>query len=498
MRLRLLYLAALSSLLLSCSDDQPIVDESGLLLRAQRWQDPGIYDAQGRYMLMRGVNLNTLGDYWEANASIPATAPYEADHFRLMASYGFNVVRLIFNWSALEPQPGQYDQVYIDRLIQAIEDAATYGVYVILDMHQDAWSKHVFTPTSEICEPSLRPAKGWDGAPLWATLTEDAATCSDGRRESVPAVQVAFKNFWNNVDGIQDHCIDAWEELVRQTAHYPTVLGYDAFNEPSLGSGGYFSQGERYNKFLSKLVDGIREAESSVRGFEHVFFFETTVTWSGEEVPFTPSFSFTQDENIVFAPHNYFEVIIHDLLTLEQGAELYQNLANTYGTHCFIGEWGVFGNPESLKPKLKRFANVEDQYFMGSTWWQWCQAPGDPHGISWDGDQYSQVSLHLLEVAADGSYTGEVNEVFLDVLSRARPVAIHGQPLTLEGGPDLGYMSFRGNAGSQGVTKLWVPDRGTEASIMGTNVELIAFEPVEGGYFISVNCAGIYTVELTY
>ncbi len=251
------------------------------------------------------------------------------------------------------------------RLQQVIEDAADHGIYVLLDMHQDAWSKHIVSPAEENCES---PSNGWDGAPLWATIDEGASTCTDGRRESAPIIFTSFRNFWNNTDGIQDAFIAMWQELVRHTAHYSTVLGYDAFNEPSLGNGNLFSQANNYARFLDKLVEAIRDTEHEVGGFEHIFFFETTITWNGQEVPTIPTFGFTNESNLVFAPHNYFEVIIQDIFTLEQGAALFQGLADQFGTHCFIGEWGVFGNPTSQLPKMKRFAAAEDHHFMGSTW----------------------------------------------------------------------------------------------------------------------------------
>lgn len=480
--------------LAACSDDQGGDGQHELLLRAQRWEDPGIYDSRGRFLLLRGVNLNTLGDYWAANPGVPPTAAYEPAHFGLMAEYGFNVVRLLMHWSAIEPERGVIDFAYIDRIAQAVEDAAEHGIYVMLDMHQDAWGKYIATPPGETCE---YPSKGWDGAPQWATLTEGASTCTEsGRRESAPAVYHAFGNFWENTDGIQDHFIAAWQEVVRATAHYPTLLGYDLLNEPSLGEGPFDEQADLYNAFLKRMVRAVREAERSAGGLEHLVFFETTVGWNGQEIPLTPAFDFTQDRNIVFAPHNYFEVIIQGLLTLEQGAALYNNLAHGYGTHCFIGEWGVFGDPATDRDKLLRFAAVEDQFLMGSTWWQWCQAPGDPHGISYDGTQYGETSLHLLEVSADGSYTGVRNETWLSVLSRARPLAIHGKPIRLESDADAGTMYLKAYAPHVGATELWIPGSGAEPVISGTNISRVKTEAVPGGYRASMQVEGVYEIEV--
>lgn len=55
----------------------------------------------------------------------------------------------------MEPQPGVYDDAYLGRVKEVVEQAEKYGIYVFLDMHQDLYS-----------------VKFIDGAPVWATLDE--------------------------------------------------------------------------------------------------------------------------------------------------------------------------------------------------------------------------------------------------------------------------------------------------------------------------------------
>src|SRR6478672_9692666 len=78
-------------------------------LHAERGSDPAIVTADGRQVLLRGVNVNQLGDYWQQNASLPSTIPLTAADFAGIHSLGMNVVRLIVHWSKLEPQRGVYD-----------------------------------------------------------------------------------------------------------------------------------------------------------------------------------------------------------------------------------------------------------------------------------------------------------------------------------------------------------------------------------------------------
>jgi len=473
-------------------EEKPVKED---ILYAVRGNQPGIFDKDGRFVLLRGVNYNVLGDYWQANPEIPATAPYDADQFRIMASYGFNCVRLLFSWSLLEPQPGQYNQDYIGKINQAILDAQQHGIYIMLDLHQDAYGKYIATPKDVACE---LPGKGWDGAPQWATLTDDASTCREsGDRESAPAVYHAWQNLWDNKNGIQDNLINAWAALISKVGHHKNVLGYDLINEPSLGYSSLKDQQNKLSTFYGQLIRKIRETEKQNGIAERIVFFEPAVTFAGQQIPAVVGSNFTNDNNIVFAPHNYFEVIT-TLLTVEQGYTLYSTLAKAYQAYCLIGEWGVYDRPEEGVAKLKRFAQQEDQYLMGSTIWQWSQAPGDPHSISWDGKTYEASSLHMVEVSSNGMYTGVRNTVFLKVLGRARPLAVHGKSINFTSDPDSGIMKLSANADQPGITEVWIPDFFGTPKISGTNSTLTKLETVEGGYKASLEVKDKYTIEIGY
>ncbi len=471
-------------------------DVSEKLLHAVRGGDlPGLYDQQGRYVILRGVNYNVLGDYWAANPAVPPSKAYDKNDFKMMAKYGINCVRLLFSWSKLEPEKGVYDNTYIQKIKQAIEDAAENNIYVLIDMHQDAWGKYIATPAGAACDI---PNKGWDGAPQWATITDGESTCTpDGARESAPAVVHAFQNFWDNTDGIQDACVNAWAALVKQTAKYPNVIGYDLLNEPSLGYKEINQEARKLSDFYGRCTQAIRTAEKEANAYEHAIFFEMSVNWNGQPIPFIPFPDFTDDKNIVFAPHTYFEAI-SDQLTIEQGLDLMNVLSKMYNAGTLIGEFGFFNNPVENAEKYKRYAKKEDAYFMSSTWWQWCQAPGDPHGISWDGTQYDNTSMHLIELDKNAVPTGNINDFLLKILSRSKPLAIHGRPIKLESNPDDGTMLLQANSTQKGTTTLWIPDRFGEPIINGDNVLSADLEKVEGGYNAKVQVTGQYKIQVSF
>ena len=101
-------------------------------------------------MIFRGVNL-------AANAKFPPFIPFEEPKWwDLLVSWGFNMVRLTLYWEAIEPEPEVYDQTYLSKVGKMVEQASKRGIYVLLDMHQDLYSRWLHGDVSG------------DGAPYWA------------------------------------------------------------------------------------------------------------------------------------------------------------------------------------------------------------------------------------------------------------------------------------------------------------------------------------------
>ncbi|CAH7668794.1 family 5 glycoside hydrolase [Phakopsora pachyrhizi] len=67
----------------------------------------------------------------------------EADHYlNQITSWGYNLIRLVVCWESIEHSgPGQYDLDYINYLVRLVEICQTHQLRVIVDCHQDVWSR---------------------------------------------------------------------------------------------------------------------------------------------------------------------------------------------------------------------------------------------------------------------------------------------------------------------------------------------------------------------
>lgn len=180
-------------------------------------------DAQGRALTVHGFNM------------VAKLAPYTAqsvgfgdDDARFLADNGFNLVRLGIMWSAVEPEPGRYDDEYLDEVAETVRTLAKHRIYTLIDFHQDAYSEPV----------------GGQGFPEWAVNTKLAGVVpvpNVDSREANLAHYVAWDNFWANTtapDGapLWDRFALFWQHVAQRFANEPWVIGYDLMNEPVPGT----------------------------------------------------------------------------------------------------------------------------------------------------------------------------------------------------------------------------------------------------------------------
>ena len=425
-----------------------------------------IVDANGGTVILRGVGVKQLGDYFQGHPDIPPTLPLERRDFEQMEALGLNSVRLVVSWSFLEPVRGVYDETYIDRVKEAVEWARESGIYVILDMHQDAWGKYIATPPAMECTEPLSNNIGWDGAPEWATITDGLSPCKLETRELAPAVMRAWQSFWEDRDGIQQHFVDTWARLASEFTGDPVIAGYNILNEPNWG--------ERYRDVVNiykpemhrRCLEAIRRTEGD--GHHKIIFFEPSALWSF--YPKEKPVPFTDDPDIVYAPHIYNSIngvlrdlIGRDLVSVEMNFENAAKEAQAYGSPFWFGEW--WGSNRDF---AGRVAALEDAFQVGSARWIWKVSCGDPHIMAgcWPNCQglreFTQGSVFNIRCGDPDNPTGvELGYHETDAVILARPYPrSFPSPAIYQVNPDDRTIEMQGVSPGSVPLVVWIPGDG--------------------------------------
>lgn len=195
----------------------PVADRPVWPLAGQgRW----VTDAQGRVVIVHGVNLTAGAAPWQVTA-----AGFGDDDAALLARAGFAAVRLAVVPAAVMPRPGAVDRRYLDGVLRTVRLLARHGLMTMVVLHQEQWG----------------PRYLGSGLPGWMTL--DDRTPSGPRRRAPggyvtnPALARAFQSFWANRSGPGDVGLeDRWTQIAgavaRRLAHEHTLVGYDLMNAP--------------------------------------------------------------------------------------------------------------------------------------------------------------------------------------------------------------------------------------------------------------------------
>jgi endoglycosylceramidase len=414
-------------------------------LHATHGKNAAIRNEDGAQVLLRGINVNGLAEYYQPNAAYPAVLPQDRGDFKRIAGLGFNSVRLLVSWSRLQPTRGSYDTAYVAKVKQAVRWAADHGMYSIIDMHQDAWGLAVDTPIGTTCPDGTHPNNGWDGAPAWATITDGASTCTPLEREVAPAVRNAWQHFYDDTSGIQTQLVQTWGRLAKDFARNSNVAGFDLLNEPGFGDSLMDTAG--LSRFYDRAIKAIRQGERKGRGFSHIVFWEPSVMWSANGTWVTPEPGFSKDENLVFAPHIYSESLNGS--SISEGFANAAEVAAEHGHPVWSGEWGFFpSDPDEAATEVEDYAEAEDAAAYGGAWWVWEQACGNPHMIGAPGGQPNPISQSLVRFSCPGDTSLGIPSTFGDVLSRTVPRAVPGRITKLTSNGRTGRFELRGAHGA--------------------------------------------------
>ena len=157
-----------------------------------------------------------------------------------MKQWGLNGIRLGVMWPGVQPKEDYFNQTYIQTMVDLVNLAGRYGVYTLVEFHQDLFSE-------KFCA---------DGVPMWAIprrvydsfprpLTREKTqwnnetglpsyqTCGKfpwGQFYFTKAVNEGFGHLWNNKDGLLDKFATYWKKVAEAFKDNPYVIAYELIN----------------------------------------------------------------------------------------------------------------------------------------------------------------------------------------------------------------------------------------------------------------------------
>ena len=269
---------------------------------------------------------------------MPVTSEFNAftsladEDLSLLRSLGCNVLRVGVMWPGVEPSRGQYNLTYLQALADLTSRASAYGIYSVLDMHQDDLSEL-------FCG---------EGIPLWAAdralaaaresgqwvlpfpspvelLPWDASHFETSTGYALPTKQACARHDWPSYQLAQATGVGyqmlytlpeltlAWADMWRTVASFfrghTEVLGYEIINEPFAGNPYQHPSrvlpGVSDRELLQPAYDSVSSAIRSVHPDALVLF--AGVTWDDLGTGFTHPPGGAQFANFSVSAFHYYE-----------------------------------------------------------------------------------------------------------------------------------------------------------------------------------------------
>lgn len=356
----------------------------------------------GKQVLLQGINFvckeKEMGYLWPEHEKL----------FEWFAECGFNMIRLGIFWDAVEPEPGKYDEEYLEKIRNVIMDAGKNRLYVLVDMHQDLWS-----------------VRYGDGAPDWATITDgaehpsDCAMWFDAYLRS-DAVIHAADHFWRNDraedgTGLIDHYADMWGYIAERLSGCDNIVGYEPMNEPFMGSlareafrmaeektkekypgfdfasmAGITPESQAYMgrivgeafmefdkgtlmPFYQKMNDALREKTDIALVTGGNIYCSSDFPSGIDRV----SGRNGEESQQIYAPHGYDSVVDSDRyenFSMENIERLFANKRAMQEQLCMpviVGEWGAFPSREFTNRLIDHMNGILEKYLWSSAYWQY-------------------------------------------------------------------------------------------------------------------------------
>ena len=389
-----------------------------------------LVDTQGRTVLLHGLNARINGvfdvafsDGRQPNEIVPAFTSDDASQIRAL---GFNALRLPIQWSAIEPTAdGGFDDSYLDKVAAVTALCKTAGLLVLLDFHQDAYSKEI----------------GEDGAPLWAivpaptalyggpmggTLPDGATSPDLGTRRNSAQVGAAFATFFDELDAgtpgqaLRDRFTTMAAHVATRFANDPAVFGIELYNEP-------ISSDQNLHPFYLEVIGALRAVAKN-----KLLLWEPSVI-RNELDQASLGDGTSLGAGTVYAPHVYTDAFVGGTDFTEQSLSTSNTNAraeaDSWGAPLVITEWGYGPTGARFADYVHYQQDLQDQVRASAFFWLWKESSQGNWGFFNEADgglvQRADVVQAMARARVE-SVSGVLESVAFDVTAQRLEVHFTG------------------------------------------------------------------------
>lgn len=364
-----------------------------------------LVDAEGRVIFLHGVNARVNGvfdvTFDDGRIELEPIPEFTAEDATAMRAMGFNALRLPINWSGLEPVDGKgFNEAYLDKVSAVVALVESAKFKVLIDFHQDAYSKEI----------------GEDGAPLWAIkppptkLLQGPLTDLEARRSSSQVLQAFSTFFGDSSDGtaLRTRFAAAVKHVAARFAGRDAVIGIEIMNEPIA------DDKSQLDRLHDEVITAIRAADPG-----RLAFFEPDALRNF--IDRAPLSSRSPWPGTVYAPHVYTLSFTgtdeqHTKMTratLEPTNKAARAEAKSWKAPLAVTEFGFAPDGIQSDSYLAWQLELQDQYQASGFFWLWKEDSQGAWGL-FDRDE------------AQGIWTERAH--VRKALSRVVPEAIAGWP----------------------------------------------------------------------
>ncbi|MGG1944147.1 cellulase family glycosylhydrolase [Trinickia sp. NRRL B-1857] len=257
------------------------------------YRDKIFRDGTNREVIFRGWNISGMSKLLESKL-LPFKSDKDAEaSISSMANMAApNVIRFLISWEAINPSQNIIDYTYLDSAISQMKIAIAHNIYVLLDYHQDVFSRYLFQKDS------------WytgNGAPAWVVPNYPneycGLVCTSWAQMNLTdeAIRLAARNFWNNAKfttkiNKTDNLQTAFLWQMQQSLTYiksklskdefAYILGVDPWNEPIDGGMEGLTPKEWENTKLWPFYENAKKTLDEAGWKKKLVFAEPLVFWN--------------------------------------------------------------------------------------------------------------------------------------------------------------------------------------------------------------------------